>query len=118
VSGIADVVRRNAIPLTLNRPATETVDARGRVVRGNSSVAGVRGHIQPYSPRELRQLSEGERVLEWYHVWSLIELKVGDRMTDGYTPLVKAVRVEYWKEGPFWHAHATKAIDTTSLPAS
>lgn len=112
---VSDVISRRAVALTVDRPNTETFDG-GYGTQSFASVAGVTGTMQPLSPKELRQVPEGQNTLEWWHVWSLTETKVGDVVSNGTSPNVKIVRMEYWAEGAFWHGQGTKLLDNRMLP--
>ena len=67
--------------------------------------------MQPLSPRELRLVPEGMNTMEWHHIWALTAVKVDDLVTDASAVVVKVVKVEYWKEAPFWHAQGVKVED-------
>lgn len=107
---ILDTIREVSGPLTVTRATTELVD-RGITIPGTVPVVGVEGHMQPLSPREMRMVPEGQNTLEWWHVWSLQAIVVDDQVTDGSAPVVKVLRVEEWKEAPFWHAQGVKVDD-------
>lgn len=99
-----------AVPLTVSRPSG-TTRQNGYGAKTLSSVAGVSGHMQPLSPREMRNVPEGQNELEWWHVWALQEIRPDDRITDGHAPTVVLQRVEAWKEGPFWHGFGAVVTD-------
>ena len=107
---ILDTIREVSGPLTVTRATTEVVD-RGIVVPGSVPVAGIEGHMQPLSPRELRMVPEGMNTLEWWHVWALQPLVVDDQVTDGSAPVIRLLKIETWKEAPFWHAQGTRVDD-------
>lgn len=112
---VSDVIARRAIALTLLRPVEQAI-VDGYVTPSTESIAAITGHMQPLSPREMRLVPEGQNQLEWWHVWSMDEIKVDDIVTDAGQPAVTVMRVEYWKEGAFYHAQGTKITDYTLLP--
>ena len=119
IGEILDTIRDFAEPLTVSRASTETIE-RGHVIPGRVAVVGVEGHMQPLSPKEMRLVPEGMNTMEWHHIWTLSEIKEDDLITDGSAVLVKVIRLEHWKEGPFWHGQGVKVDDalvrTTIFP--
>ena len=114
LTAVLDTIRDFAIPLTVLRPTTQTAQY-GFVTRSTVSVAGVEGHMQPMSDKELRFMPEGLNTQEVWNIWSLSELKEGDQIDDGDAPVVTVVRFKFWKEGPFWTAQGTLVEDGTAL---
>lgn len=112
---VSDVILRRAIALTLERP-NEAAIVDGYVTPGLGAISAVVGHMQPLSPKEMRLVPEGQTHLEWWHVWSLSELKVDDIISDAGLQAVTVMRVEFWKEGAFYHAQGTRLKDYTLLP--
>lgn len=110
-----DVIRRHAVPLTVTRPTTQTT-RYGYVTRQGVAVAGITGHMQPMSDKELRFVPEGMNTQEWWNIWSQGALQVGDQVTDGTAPTVTVVKFKYWKEGVFYHTQGTVVDDQTVLP--
>lgn len=100
--------------MTITRPSVETRDF-GFGAKTTAGVSDIKGHMQPLSPKELRNLPPGQSHLEWFHIWTLTEIFVDDRITDGTAATVTVQRVEHWKEGPFWHGHGVKVTDTRKL---
>lgn len=113
---VLDTIREFSEPLTVNRPDYKnTVD--GYVSQTSLAVAGITGHMQPLSPRELRYVPEGDNTLEWWNVWTLAEIKLGDTITDssGLVPTVTISKIELWKEGPFWKGQGVIVDDVRAL---
>lgn len=106
---VADVIRRNQRPLTLERLGAVAI-AAGYAAEGTPTTSEIQGHTQPFSARELRNVPEGQNTLEWWHVWSETEIRVRDRVLfDGRAYTVQ--RVEDWPEGGFYHAWAVATTD-------
>ncbi len=116
IDEVLDTIREFAEVLTVLRPAGE-VNTGGYVRRTASAVAGVNGHMQPMDDRDLRYVPEGLNTLEWWNIWSLQEIRVGDTVTDasGLVPVVTVRKRKLWKEGPFWHCQGTIVDDATAL---
>ena len=114
-SEIQDTIRDFSEPLTLVRPV-EGVIVDGYVTPVTDTIVGITGHMQPLSPKEMRLVPEGQNRLEWWHIWSLSELKVDDIITDGTAIAVTVIRLESWKEGTWWHAQGVRITDYTLLP--
>ena len=112
---IADTIRDFSEPLTVLRPTTQTT-RYGFTTLVDVSVANVTGHMQPLSDKELRYVPEGINTLEWWNIWSLDELKNGDKVTDGSAPIVTVSKLKAWKEGTFWHVQGVVVDDDTVLP--
>ena len=112
---VSDVISRRAIALTLQRPNEASI-VGGYVTPGLGVISGILGQMQPLSPKELRFVPEGTNTLEWWHIWSLSELKENDIVSDAGLQAVTVIRIEFWKEGTFHHAQGTRLIDYTLLP--
>jgi len=119
MSSVIDVIRHYATDLTVLRPYAEK-EVDGYVTKSTALVVppypGARGHMQTYSPKELRNVPEGQNTLEWWHVWTLFEIKEDDRITDGVVPYITVERIEFWRQGPLWHGHGVKITDARQLP--
>ncbi len=113
---VHDVIKRREVALTVTRPTQESVQF-GYATRESSAVAGVLGHMQPLSDRELRFVPEGMNTLEWWNIWSETELLESDQVTDGTAPTVTVVKHKFWKEGIFYHVQGTRVDDATALTA-
>ena len=112
---VLDTIRDYAEPLTVSRPDAEA-ETDGYVTVGSSPVAGVEGHMQPMSDKELRLVPEGMNTLEWWNIWTLQEIKERDRINDSASPVVQVQKLKHWKEGPFWHAQGVNVDDVKELP--
>ncbi len=110
---ILDTIREHSGPLTVSRAESETIQ-RGYTVPGAIVVSGIEGHIQPLSPKELRLTPAGMNEMEWHHIWALSEIKVDDLITDGTAPAVKVLKLEHWKEAPYWHGQGVIVDDAPS----
>ena len=118
IGEVLDTIRDFAEPLTVTRPNREQV-TDGYVTPTTISVAGVTGHMQPMSDKERRDMPEGTNTLEWWNIWTLAAIQIGDVITDasGVPPSVTVKKLKPWKEGPFWHGQGVIVDDTTALPA-
>ena len=114
---VLDTIRDFAVPLSVTRLKNEdAVD--GFVSLVTESIAGVTGHMQPLSPKELRYVPQGLNTLEWWNIWSLVEIFAQDQVTDGTAPIVTVQKLESWKEAPFWHTQGIVVTDDISFPPS
>ena len=112
---VSDVIKRRAIPLTITRPTS--VDLQyGFATRQDVVVAGITGHMQPMSDKELRYVPEGLNTQEWWNIWSQGALQVGDQVSDGSAPTVTVQKLKFWREGLFYHTQGTVVDDQTALP--
>ena len=114
LTAVLDTIRDFAIPLTVLRPNTQTT-RYGSTSTAVVSVAGIEGHMQPMSDKELRFMPEGLNTQEVWNIWGLGALQEGDQIDDGDAPIVTVIRIKYWKEAPFWHAQGTRVVDGTAL---
>lgn len=101
---ILSVIRAHAIDVTLVRRTAGT-NARGYTTNSDSSSV-IQAVIQPMTPKEMRNLPEGQDVLEANHIWSEIELRERDLVTNPEGIRFTIQGVEFWREGPFYHATA------------
>ncbi len=113
MSEVLDTIREHSTILTVSRATTEVVE-RGIVIPGRADVSDIEGHMQPLSPKEMRMVPEGMNTLAWYHIWALTEIVEDDLITDGSSLVVKVLKLEFWKEGPFWHGQGVKVTDALS----
>ncbi len=118
IGEVLDTIRDFAELLTVLRPGKEQV-TDGYVTPTTVSVAGVTGHMQPMSDKELRYVPEGLNHLEWWNIWALAEIRLRDVITDasGIPPAVTVTKLKVWKEGPFWHGQGVIVDDETALPS-
>lgn len=104
-----DVIKRHGRKLAVQTPKAKTI-TDGYAIDNGSTQRYVIGTIQPLSPKELRNMPEGQNAADWRNVWSVSELLLRDRVqidSQWYT----VQRVEFWDEGKFWKAQVTRAID-------
>jgi len=107
---IRDVVSRHSKRYTVHRPTPATV-TDGFAVAATPDTFVVKAHVQPLSPKELRNLEPGQNGSDWRNVWCLSLLKLRDRIkieSQWYT----VQREETWVEGEFWHVQVVRAMDT------
>lgn len=104
---ITKVIRKRAKAVTRLRPgATTTVNG----YRTSAAPASdpIQAHIQPMSPKELRNVPEGQNTMEWVSVWSLFDLQENDKIVDGG----KTYEVQRFKDrGDFFKAEAVRVVD-------
>lgn len=105
---VHSVIRKNAVDLTLVRRVVTHVGGYAKDTDTSSTVKGV---IQPMSPKELRNVPEGQNTLEWRNVWSETELRNRDLITDPEGNQFTLQSVEFWREGIFYKATAVEAGD-------
>ncbi len=93
LQSLARTILRFASPVTLARPSAPAYNTNG-VASTTSTTSTISAHVQrPAGPAELLHLPEGDRVRRTCAVWSLSELRHGDRITlaDGETYELQAV---------------------------
>lgn len=104
-----NTVKHYSKPRILKRPGSITV-ADGFKTRAADTVIPIDAAVQPLSPKELRNVPEGQNELEWKNIWSGSEMKNKDKVeVNGIDYTIQ--KVEYWEEGSFYHAKAVKVIE-------
>lgn len=107
---VSNVIRTRAIDYTVNRPIAPTND-KGYLTPGSSTALTLKSHVQPLTFQQIRNLKPGQNASDWRNIWSLSEIKLLDSyIIEGSTFTVE--RQEYWKEGGFYKAQATRVRDT------
>jgi len=107
---VIDVIRSRAQTYQLIRPGTATLN-QGYAVEAAPTIIPTDAHIQPLTPKQIRDLPPGQNATDWRNIWSEQEMRISDRITEnGVTFTVKTI--EYWEEGQFYHATAVITLDT------
>lgn len=99
---ILSVIRAHLVSMTLVRK-TASINAEGYGTDTSLSSI-IQATMQPMTPKEMRNLPRGQSVNEAYHVWSEIELRERDLVTNPEGTVFTLQGVEFWREGPFFHA--------------
>jgi hypothetical protein len=80
--------------------------------KGTPATTTIQAHVQPLSPKEIRDLPPGQNAIDWRNVWSTTDdLLIGDIITVGGISyrLKSAI---YWEEGEFYQGQGSKVSDT------
>ena len=92
----------------IQKKITELRRTGGTSARGyatNTDVTStIQATIQPLSPREMRNLPRGQSTKFASNVWSETELQERDLVTNPEGTQLTLQGVEFWREGPFYHA--------------
>ena len=111
--GVESVIRDNAVALTRTRRVA-TINAEGYGQDADTPVA-ITGVMQPMSAKELKNVPEGQRTQEWRNIWSESELQNRDLITDPEGNQFTIQSAEYWREGTFYKATATRVSDNGAV---
>lgn len=97
--------------MTRSRPGTATRSG-GYAKPGTPTTKTILAHVQPLSPKEIRDLPPGQNAIDWRNFWSTTdELLIKDSITTGgITYRLKSVI--FWDEGEFWQGQGSKVSDT------
>ena len=99
---ILSVIRAHLEDVTLVRRTADT-SVRGYATNVDST-STIKATIQPLSPREMRNLPKGQSTRFASNVWSETELRERDLVTNPEGTQLTLQGVEFWREGPFYHA--------------
>lgn len=99
---ILSVIRAHLEDVTLVR---RTASTTSQGYAANTDLTStIKATIQPMTPKEMRNLPKGQQVLEANHIWSETELRERDLITNPEGTRFTVQGVEFWREGPFFHA--------------
>ncbi len=101
-AAILSVIRAHLEDVTLVRRTAGT-SSRGYGTNSDAS-STIQATIQPMTPKEMDNLPKGQIILEANHVWSEVELRERDLVTNPEGTTFTLQGVEFWREGPFYHA--------------
>ena len=99
---ILSVIRAHLEDVTLVRRTAGT-SSRGHATNTDAA-STIKATIQPMTPKEMRNLPNGQDVIEANHIWSETELRERDLVTNPEGTQFTVQGVEFWREGPFYHA--------------
>ncbi len=99
---ILTTIRRWAVDATLVR-RTSFINSQGYADE-TTLTSTIKVVIQPLSPKEMSNLRRGQSVLEANNMWSEVELKNGDLITNPEGTIFTLQSVEFWREAPFYKA--------------
>jgi hypothetical protein len=102
------VITKNQVTVTRTTRTASLTDGYGSDVDVSGPILAV---IQPMSGKELRNVPEGQNTLDWRNIWSLVEIKARELITDPEGNQFTIQSVEFWREGPFYKATAVRADD-------
>ena len=108
---VKSVIIRRQKSVQRSRPGAET-NVDGFIQKATPATKTIQAHVQPLSPKEMRDLPPGQNAIDWRNVWSTTDdLLINDVITVGGVAyrLKSAI---YWEEGEFWHAQGSKVFDT------
>ncbi len=99
---ILSVIRAHLEDVTLVRRVAGT-NSQGYATNVDSTSI-IKATIQPLTPREMKNLPKGQSTLFASNVWSEVELRERDLVTNPEGVQLTLQGVEFWREGPFYHA--------------
>jgi hypothetical protein len=108
---VKSVIIRRQKPVQRSRPGAET-NVGGFIQKATPTTTTIQAHVQPLSPKEIRDLPPGQNAIDWRNVWSTTDdLLINDVITTGGISyrLKSAI---FWEEGEFYHGLGSKVSDT------
>lgn len=108
---VKSVIIRRQKPVQRSRPGVET-NVGGFIQKATPTTTTIQAHVQPLSPKEIRDLPPGQNAIDWRNVWSATDdLLINDVITVGGISyrLKSAI---FWEEGEFYHGQGSKVSDT------
>lgn len=110
VMAISNLIKRHQEAVTLTRPGAQTVSG-GYAQEGTPGVFIIQAVAQQLQSKDLRNLPPGQNATDWRNFWSLVELKIKDKITiAGQTFTLQSV--SDWPQGGFYSAQGSKVSDT------
>ena len=106
---VVDVIRRRTETVAFERRAGVTV-VDGFQVEGTPTTGNILAHVQQVLQKDLRNMPEGQRTQDWRKFWSDTQMFEADRLTVAGVEY-RFQSVEFWSQGPFYIAMATKVDD-------
>ena len=107
---VVDVIRRRLETATLTRRTGQT-NTDGILSDTGQNITPIQAHVQQANSKDMESLPEGQRTQDWRVAWSETALQDADLLTSG-SVTYKVMTVEFWDQGPFYKAMATKVDDT------
>ncbi|MCK4959232.1 MAG: hypothetical protein KAT00_07520 [Planctomycetes bacterium] len=101
-TAILGVIRAHLESVSHTRRTADT-SARG-YAENTDAVTIIQAAIQPLTPREMKNLPAGQSTQFASNVWSETELRERDLVTNPEGVQLTLQGVEFWREGPFYHA--------------
>ena len=108
---VKSVIIRRQKSVQRSRPGAE-VNLAGYIQKATPTTTTIQAHVQPLSPKEIRDLPPGQNAIDWRNIWSTTDdLLVNDVITTGGIAyrLKSAI---FWEEGEFYQAQGSKVSDT------
>lgn len=108
---VKSVIIRRQKSVTRSRPGAVTIsDGKGQ--KASPSVTIIQAHVQPLSPKQIRDLPPGQNAIDWRNVWSTTDdLLINDViLSKGISYRLKSAI--FWEEGEFYSAQGSKVSDT------
>lgn len=109
---VKSVIIRRQKSVQRSRPGAES-NIGGFIQKATSITTTIQAHVQPLSPKEVRDLPPGQNAIDWRNIWTIepSDLLINDVITVGGISyrLKSAI---YWEEGEFYHGQGSKVSDT------
>ncbi len=108
---VKSVIIRRQKAVSRSRPGA-AIRAGGYAKKGIPTVTTIQAHVQPLSPKEIRDLPPGQNAVDWRNVWSTTDdLLINDTITTGGVSY-RLKNAIFWEEGEFYQAQGSKVSDT------
>jgi hypothetical protein len=108
---VKSVIIRRQKPVQRSRPGVATiVDGKGQ--KPTPTTTTIQAHVQPLTPKQIRDLPPGQNAIDWRNIWSTTDnLIIKDVITTGGISY-RLKSVIFWEEGEFYHGQGSKVFDT------
>ena len=109
---VKSVIIRRQKPVQRSRPGTET-NVGGYIQKPTPTTTTIQAHVQPLSPKQIRDLPPGQNAIDWRNIWTVEpnDILINDVITSGGIAyrLKSAI---HWEEGEFYQGQGSKVSDT------
>ena len=108
---VKSVIIRRQKSVQRSRPGSD-VKTGLYIAKGTPTITTIQAHVQPLSPKEIRDLPSGQNAIDWRNIWSTTDdLLINDVITVGGIAyrLKSAI---FWEEGEFYQGQGSKVSDT------
>ena len=109
---VKSVIIRRQKAVQRSRPGTEA-NVGGFIQKATPTTTTIQAHVQPLSPKEIRDLPPGQNAIDWRNVWTVEpnDILINDVITAGGIQY-RLKGAIFWEEGEFYQGRGSKVFDT------
>ncbi len=108
---VKSVIIRRQKAVSRTRRAAGTISG-GFGQAGTPTTTTIQAHVQPLSPKEIRDLPPGQNAIDWRNFWSTTDDLVIDDVIAVNGISYRLKNAIFWEEGEFYQGQGSKVSDT------